>query len=68
MIALISAFNNKNISKGYSTNGQPYIKCNSDLLNDSIYLYYITDTKSVIDGSIRILHALIDYSAELGYL
>lgn len=45
-IALISVFTNKNILKGYSTSGQPYIKCNTDLLNDSIYLYYITDTKS----------------------
>jgi hypothetical protein len=45
-LALISIFNNKNIIKGYSTSGKPYIKCNHDLLNDSVYLYYITDTKS----------------------
>jgi hypothetical protein len=42
----INIYPNKNILKCYSTSGQPYIKCNTDLLNDSIYLYYITDTKS----------------------
>jgi nicotinamide mononucleotide adenylyltransferase len=45
-IALISALSNKNISKGYSSSGQPYVKCNPSILNTSIYLYYITDTKS----------------------
>ena len=45
-IALISALSNKNISKGYSSSGQPYVKCNPSILNTSIYLYYITDTIS----------------------
>jgi hypothetical protein len=45
-IALISALSNKNISKGYSASGQPYVKCNPSILNTSIYLYYITDAKS----------------------
>jgi nicotinamide mononucleotide adenylyltransferase len=45
-IALISALSNKNISKGYSSSGQPYVKCNPSILNTSIYLYYITDTKT----------------------
>jgi nicotinamide mononucleotide adenylyltransferase len=45
-ISLISALSNKNISKGYSSSGQPYIKCNKSILNTSIYLYYITDTKT----------------------
>ena len=41
-IALISALSNKNISKGYSSSGQPYVKCNPTILNTSIYLYFIT--------------------------
>jgi nicotinamide mononucleotide adenylyltransferase len=45
-IALISALSNKNISKGYSSSGQPYVKCNNSILNTSIYLYFITDTKT----------------------
>jgi nicotinamide mononucleotide adenylyltransferase len=45
-IALISALSNKNISKGYSSSGQPYVKCNPSILNTSIYLYFITDTIS----------------------
>jgi len=45
-IALISALSNNNISKGYSSSGQPYIKCNPSILNIPIYLYLITDTKS----------------------
>jgi len=45
-IALISALANNNISKGYSSSGQPYIKCNPSILNIPIYLYLITDTKS----------------------
>ena len=45
-IALISSLSNKNISKGYSSNGQPFINCNPSILNTSIYLYYITDTKT----------------------
>jgi len=45
-IALISALSNKNISKGYSSSGQPYVKCNPSILNTSIYLYCITDTKT----------------------
>jgi len=45
-IALISALSNNNISKGYSSSGQPYVKCNPSILNIPIYLYFITDTKS----------------------
>lgn len=45
-IALISALSNNNISKGYSSSGQPYVKCNPSILNIPIYLYLITDTKS----------------------
>jgi nicotinamide mononucleotide adenylyltransferase len=45
-IALISALSNKNISKGYSSSGQQYVKCNPSILNTSIYLYFITDTKT----------------------
>lgn len=45
-IALISALSNKNISKGYSSSGQPYVKCNPSILNTSIYLYFITDAIS----------------------
>lgn len=45
-ISLVSALSNKNISKGYSSSGQPYIKCNLSILNTSIYLYFITDTKT----------------------
>jgi nicotinamide mononucleotide adenylyltransferase len=45
-IALISALSNKNISKGYTSSGQPYVKCNPSILNTSIYLYFITDPKS----------------------
>jgi hypothetical protein len=45
-IALISALSNNNISKGYSSSGQPYVKCNPSILNIPIYLYLITDTKT----------------------
>ena len=45
-IALISALSNNNISKGYSSSGQPYVKCNPSILKIPIYLYLITDTKS----------------------
>lgn len=45
-IALISALSNNNISKGYTSSGQPYVKCNPSILNTPIYLYLITDTKS----------------------
>jgi hypothetical protein len=45
-IALISALSNKNISKGYSSSGQPYVKCNPSILDIPIYLYFITDTES----------------------
>ena len=45
-IALISALSNNNISKGYTSSGQPYVKCNPSILNIPIYLYLITDTKS----------------------
>jgi hypothetical protein len=45
-IALISALSEKQISKGFSSSGYPYVKCNNSILNIPIYLYYITDTKS----------------------